>query len=160
MSSTIGTSDDCVSIGSGSFNISVFNTTCGPGIRVQNCTIVGIQNGLQIKTWLGSPPSKAFDMTFGDVIMINVSNPIIIDPEYCPLNSCHKSKPSLVPLSDIAVRNITGTARTTPPVTVNYNKNVHCGNVTLEEIDLKKMEHGEHGRSLWSFIWESFRWKN
>ncbi|GAB4852329.1 hypothetical protein Ancab_016522 [Ancistrocladus abbreviatus] len=173
VSSTIGTGDDCVSIGPGSFNVSVFNTTCGPGhgisigslgqneknvggIKVRNCTIVGTQNGLRIKTWPGSPPSKAFDMTFEDVIMIDVPNPIIIDQEYCPSNSCHKSKPSLVQLSDIAFRNITGTARTTPPVTINCSKKVPCRNVTLEKIDLKKVKHGEHGRSLWSFIWKSF----
>ncbi|GAB4825118.1 hypothetical protein Ancab_007994 [Ancistrocladus abbreviatus] len=104
------------------------------GIRVRNCTIVGTENGLQIKTWPRSPPSKAFNMTFEDVIMI--------DP------------------SDIALRNITGSARTTPPVTINCSKSVPCTNVTLEEIDLKKMEHGEHGTSLWSFVWESFWWKN
>ncbi|GMH20055.1 hypothetical protein Nepgr_021896 [Nepenthes gracilis] len=64
-SSTIGVGDDCVSIGPGSFNISIFNITCSPGhrisvgslgrkenentvagITVKNCTINGTHNGI------------------------------------------------------------------------------------------------------------------
>ncbi|GMH20019.1 hypothetical protein Nepgr_021860 [Nepenthes gracilis] len=112
-SSTIGVGDDCVSVGPGSFNISIFNITCGPGhgisvgslgrkenennvagIAVRNCTINSTQNGVRVKTWPASPRSSASDMIFQDIIMINVSNPIIIDQEYCPSENCAKSKAS------------------------------------------------------------------
>ncbi|KAL0548413.1 hypothetical protein IC582_012863 [Cucumis melo] len=105
--SNIGVGDDCVSIGPGSVNVSVSNVTCGPGhgisigslgkykmekdvigIRVENCTINGTQNGVRVKTWPGDLGSNATNLTFQNIVMINVSNPIIIDQQYCPNHSC------------------------------------------------------------------------
>ena len=62
------------------------------GISVQNCTIKGTQNGIRVKTWPGAPASNASNMRFEDIFMINVSNPIIIDQEYCPSHSCKISE--------------------------------------------------------------------
>ena len=62
------------------------------GISVQNCTIKGTQNGIRVKTWPGAPASNASNMRFEDIFMINVSNPIIIDQEYCPSHSCKTSE--------------------------------------------------------------------
>lgn len=66
------------------------------GVRVKNCTINGTQNGVRIKTWPGSPASKASSFWFEDIVMINVSNPIIIDQEYCPWSTCTSSKVSVL----------------------------------------------------------------
>lgn len=63
-------------------------------ITVQNCTVDGAANGVRIKTWPASPPSQASDITFEDILMINVSNPIIIDQEYCPSDSCNTTSVS------------------------------------------------------------------
>lgn len=63
-------------------------------IKVQNCTVDGAANGVRIKTWPASPPSQASDITFEDILMINVSNPIIIDQEYCPSDSCNTTSVS------------------------------------------------------------------
>lgn len=63
-------------------------------IKFQNCTVNGADNGVRIKTWPTSPPSEASDITFEDILMINVSNPIIIDQEYCPSNSCNTTSVS------------------------------------------------------------------
>jgi galacturan 1,4-alpha-galacturonidase len=57
-------------------------------IHVKNCSITGATNGLRIKTWPGAPPSEAYNITFEDVSLINVSNPIIIDQKYCPNGKC------------------------------------------------------------------------
>ncbi|CAH2038616.1 unnamed protein product, partial [Thlaspi arvense] len=104
LNSTIGVGDDCVSISSGSIDVLVSGTRCGPGhgisigslgkykneeevkgIIVQNCTI----SGIRIKTWPTSPPSQANNIIFEDIMMINVSTPFIIDQDYCPSNSCN-----------------------------------------------------------------------
>ncbi|XP_022979570.1 exopolygalacturonase-like [Cucurbita maxima] len=105
--SHIGVGDDCVSIGPGSFDVLVSNIRCGPGhgisvgslgryknemdvigIRVENCTISDTQNGVRVKTWPGNYSSNAAHLTFQNIVMNNVSNPIIIDQHYCPNHSC------------------------------------------------------------------------
>ena len=68
LDSTIATGDDCVSMSPGSKNINIRNVTCDPGhginvgslgggpnedvsgLMVTNCTFIGTQNGLRVKT--------------------------------------------------------------------------------------------------------------
>ncbi|KAJ3683681.1 hypothetical protein LUZ60_013908 [Juncus effusus] len=153
---TVGTGDDCISIGPGSYNVSIANVNCGPGhgisigslgkyqneenvahIRVKNCTISETTNGLRIKTWPGSPASEAFNITFEDINMKNVANPIIIDQDYCPNNQCNTNAPSKVKLHGIAFRRIRGTSSTPEAVTLNCSKDYPCKDVSLVDIVLK-----------------------
>lgn len=114
--SIIGTGDDCVSVGSGTTNVSVSGVTCGPGhgisvgslgkdndkgdvagLTVRNCKIIGTMNGIRIKTWKSKPgmgsavSMRVSDFTFEDIVMDKVYNPIIIDQAYCPYSSCPES---------------------------------------------------------------------
>ncbi|KAG5394616.1 hypothetical protein IGI04_024579 [Brassica rapa subsp. trilocularis] len=153
--STIGAGDDCVSISTGSLDVLVSGTHCGPGhgfsigslgkvkneeevrrIKFQNCTVNGADNGVRIKTWPTSPPSEASDITFEDILMINVSNPIIIDQEYCPSNSCNTTSASLVKLSNIEFKNIRGTYRSDFGVNLRCSSVVACENITLIDVNL------------------------
>ncbi|CAL9003855.1 unnamed protein product, partial [Prunus brigantina] len=55
------------------------------GIVVKNCTLTNTDNGVRIKTFPDSPsPSAASGIHYEDIIMVNVSNPILIDQLYCP----------------------------------------------------------------------------
>lgn len=59
------------------------------GLIVRDSTLSGTANGIRIKTWENSPTElTASNMTFDNIIMNNVANPIIIDQSYCPYASC------------------------------------------------------------------------
>nr|CAD1828533.1 unnamed protein product [Ananas comosus var. bracteatus] len=152
--SVIGTGDDCISIGPGSKDVLVSNVTCGPGhgisvgslgkydnetdvigLLVENCTVKNTTNGVRIKTWPGSSASLAQNFTFSNITMINVSNPIIIDQEYCPLDGCSK-KPSRVQISNVTFENITGTSTTKIAVNLLCSRDAPCKNVELADIKL------------------------
>ncbi|KAF5737016.1 polygalacturonase-like [Tripterygium wilfordii] len=154
-SSTIGVGDDCVSIIAGSVNVTVFDVTCGPGhgisigslgkfeneedvsgISVNMCRIHETQNGIRIKTWTGSTPSNAYNMTFEDIEMTNVSNPIIIDQKYCPNGKCDPSKPSKVKIKDVTIKNVRGTYKSDSAVTLLCSPSVPCENMKLVDINL------------------------
>merc|ERR1712115_557086 len=99
----------------------------------KNCTLKDTQNGVRIKTWGGSPPSAAADMTFADLVMQNVKNPIIIDQSYGT-----KSKgPSRVKLSDIRYINIQGTTVSNNAVDLECSSLLPCERILLSNINLK-----------------------
>lgn len=59
------------------------------GLVVRDCTMTKTTNGIRIKTWANSPGrSAATNMTFENINMNNVTNPIKIDQAYCPFTSC------------------------------------------------------------------------
>ncbi|KAK1282256.1 hypothetical protein QJS10_CPB22g01500 [Acorus calamus] len=153
---TIGTGDDCISIGQGNSHITIQGITCGPGhgisvgslgrypnegdvkgLVVKDCTLTGTANGLRIKTWANSPgASSARNMTFEDIVMNNVANPIIIDQTYCPYASCSSTTPSRVRLSDIKFKNVRGTSSTPVAVSLDCSPGVPCRNVHLNDVHL------------------------
>ncbi|RWR78296.1 exopolygalacturonase-like protein [Cinnamomum micranthum f. kanehirae] len=155
-SSIIGTGDDCISVGHGSSQITLSGITCGPGhgisvgslgrypnegdvngLVVRDSTISGTMNGLRIKTWEDSPGSSSVsNMTFQNIVMKNVGNPIIIDQSYCPFQSCSSSAPSRVKISDISFTNIRGTSSSPVAVTLHCSRGIPCQNVKLHDIHL------------------------
>ncbi|KAL1806694.1 hypothetical protein ACET3Z_029762 [Daucus carota] len=148
----IRTGDDCISLGQGATNINVSRVTCGPGhgisvgslgklpdeqdvtgVNVRNCTMVGTTNGIRIKTWPGSAPSKATGMLFSNIVMDNVHFPIIIDQNY----GTHSDKPSLVKISDITYEDIKGTAASEVAVELDCSPGAPCDNVKFMNINLQ-----------------------
>ncbi|KAM0002529.1 putative endo-polygalacturonase [Helianthus debilis subsp. tardiflorus] len=153
--SIIKTGDDCISFGDGSTNIRVEKVTCGPGhgisvgslgknpnekpverIWIKNCTIVGTDNGVRIKTWPGSYPGKVNDVHFEDIVMDKVANPIIIDQNYCAGRVCQKNVPSQVKITNVSFRNIKGTSKTQVALKLNCSAGSPCDNVELADINL------------------------
>ncbi|KAL8114741.1 hypothetical protein AgCh_021560 [Apium graveolens] len=150
--SIIGVGDDCVSIGDGSIDITVRNIVCGPGhgisvgslgrfpyetdvrnILVDNCTFIQTLNGARIKTFHDSPQIAATNITYSNLIMTDVYNPIIIDQNYAST----KPVPSKVKLSNIFFKNIKGTTWSNIAVSLNCSSSVPCQAVQLTDIDLK-----------------------
>nr|XP_043622973.1 polygalacturonase-like [Erigeron canadensis] len=103
----IKTGDDCISFSERSENVRVEKVTCGPGhgisigslgknpnerpvhgIWIKNCTLIGTDNGVRIKSWAAAHPGSVNDVHFEEIIMEKVANPIVIDQNYCPAKSC------------------------------------------------------------------------
>ncbi|KAI9160112.1 hypothetical protein LWI28_005171 [Acer negundo] len=154
--SNIGTGDDCVSIGDGSRQITITNVTCGPGhgisvgslgkymneepvvgVTVRNCSFFNTMNGVRIKTWPASFRGSVSDMHFEDIIMNNVSSPVIIDQIYCPHNECNAKLPSLVRISNVSFKNIRGTSSTPVAVKLACSSGIPCRGVEISDIDLR-----------------------
>ncbi|TVU32934.1 hypothetical protein EJB05_24699, partial [Eragrostis curvula] len=154
---TIGTGDDCISIGPGSKTIRVKGSRCGPGhgisvgslgrykdekdvedVQVTDCTIVGATNGLRIKSYEDSKSAlRASKFLYDGITMDNVSFPIVIDQKYCPNNICVKSGASKVAVNDIVFKNIHGTSNTPEVVTLNCANNIPCQGVQMINVDVK-----------------------
>ncbi|KAF5184982.1 Polygalacturonase [Thalictrum thalictroides] len=152
--SVVSNGDDCVSIGTGCYNVDIRNITCGPShgisigslgnhnsracvsnITVSDSIIKYSDNGLRIKTWQGGSGSVS-DVTFNNVHMDTVRNPIIIDQYYCLTRSC-ANQTSAVFVSDIMYSNIKGTYDVrSPPIHFSCSDSVPCTNLTLSEVEL------------------------
>ena len=150
LNSKIGTGDDCVSVGQGNTDVTISGIQCGPGhgisvgslgkykyetnvnkVLVTDCKFIGTDNGARIKTWLNSPVLKATGITFQNLVMDMVKNPIVIDQEY----GSKSPAPSNVLLNDIHFRNITGTSSSDAAVNVVCSKKFPCC-VDMANIDL------------------------
>ncbi|CAA2967977.1 exopolygalacturonase-like [Olea europaea var. sylvestris] len=152
----IKTGDDCISIGDGMKQLHVQNVTCGPGhgisvgslgkgateedvtgIYVKNCTFIGTQNGIRVKTWPSAPATlKITDLHYENIIMDDVENPIVIDQEYCPWDQCEQASPSLIQVSKMTIKNIKGTCTTPVAAKFTCSKTNPCKNVEIGDIDL------------------------
>ncbi|WVZ91795.1 hypothetical protein U9M48_037921 [Paspalum notatum var. saurae] len=112
------------------------------GLVVKNCTVKGTTNGVRIKTWPGSPPSRASNITFQDIAVVNVSRPIVIDQRYCPHGHCSDAdKPSLVQISDVTFQRIEGTSSSRMAVQLLCSEDRPCTGVLLDGINLTCGHH-------------------
>ncbi|KAK4418014.1 Polygalacturonase [Sesamum alatum] len=152
--SVISNGDDCVSIGSGCYDVDIRNLTCGPGhgislgslgnhnsracasnITVRDSVIKNSDNGVRIKTWQGGSGAVS-GVTFENIHMDNVRNPIIIDQFYCLSKDC-ENRTSAVYLSDIQYVGIKGTYDIrSPPMHFGCSDSVPCTNITISDVEL------------------------
>ncbi|KAK2363310.1 polygalacturonase [Trifolium repens] len=165
-SSIIGTGDDCISIVDGCKNVEATDITCGPGhgisigslgagkskefvsgVIVNGAKISGTKNGVRIKTWPGGSGS-ATDIKFQNIEMDNVTNPIIIDQNYCDKKKkpCKKSD-SAVQISNVLYQNIIGKSDSDVAVKFDCSEKFPCKEIALENIDLQ-CDEGEDAKAL------------
>ncbi|KAF8392738.1 hypothetical protein HHK36_023087 [Tetracentron sinense] len=152
--SAISNGDDCVSIGSGCYDVNIRNITCGPShgisigslgnhnsracvsnITVSDSVIKYSDNGVRIKTWQGGSGAVS-GVTFNNLLMDTVRNPIIIDQFYCQTKGC-SNQTSAVFVSDIFYTNIKGTYdERSPPMHFACSDSVPCTNLRLSNVEL------------------------
>ncbi|KAK2986007.1 hypothetical protein RJ640_002863 [Escallonia rubra] len=151
----IKTGDDCVSLGDGSQQVNVEKVNCGPGhgisigslgkyhneepvigVTVRNCTLTNTMNGVRVKTWPASPNGLARDLHFENIVMNNVSTPILIDQQYCPYGQCKAQVPSKVKITDVSFKDIRGTSATKLAVKLVCSRGTPCQNVEMSGIHL------------------------
>nr|GMD65809.1 exopolygalacturonase-like [Ipomoea batatas] len=154
--SDIGTGDDCIAIIRGTKNVHINNVNCGPGhgisigslgkyedegdvsgIVVENSRLIGTTNGLRIKTWASPYPSKVFGVTYRDIVLQKVDNPIIIDQNYCPNSNCGSEGESQVKISNVKYENIKGTSKDEVAVIMDCSKANPCRDITLSRLNIK-----------------------
>ncbi|KAF0916623.1 hypothetical protein E2562_007907 [Oryza meyeriana var. granulata] len=155
---TIGTGDDCISIGPGSERINIQGVTCGPGqgisigcmgrfkdekditdITVRNCVLRNTTNGVRIKSYEDVlSPITASKLTFENIKMEEVANPIIVDQKYCPEKTCADKKgANTVTIKDVTFRNITGTSMTPEAVSLLCSDQLPCSGMELLDVNVE-----------------------
>ncbi|KAK6265357.1 hypothetical protein QUC31_016194 [Theobroma cacao] len=104
------------------------------GIVVKNCSLTDTDNGLRIKTYKNSSPSKASSIIFRDIVMTRVKNPIIIDQEY---GNRRSNEPSKVSISDVFYTNIRGTTISKVAVDLTCSLSNPCQGIHLNNVNLQ-----------------------
>ncbi|KAF8779022.1 hypothetical protein HU200_003128 [Digitaria exilis] len=151
----VKTGDDCISIKTGVHNLHVSKVVCGPGhgisigslgddnsraevsgITIDTVWLHGTTNGARIKTYQGGS-GYAKNITFQNMIMYNVKNPIIIDQNYCDKARPCKEQRSAVQVSNVVFKNIRGRTISKDAIKMNCSTNVPCHGITLQNINLK-----------------------
>ncbi|KAL9238605.1 hypothetical protein vseg_013002 [Gypsophila vaccaria] len=153
--SVINTGDDCVSIVSNSSRIRVMNIFCGAGthgisigslgkwkqwsevddVLVDGAYLHNTQNGVRVKTWQGGS-GFATKITFQNVWMENVTNPIIVDQYYCDAPNPCENQTSTVNISKISFVGIKGTSASEEAIRFACSDTIPCQQLRLEDIQL------------------------
>ncbi|CAI0409335.1 unnamed protein product [Linum tenue] len=155
--SVIGTGDDCIAILGKSSDIHVSQVFCGPGhgisigsmgyypnnenndvvtgVTVTDCTFRGTTDGVRIKTWATPYAGLVQNLTFSNIHLDSVDNPIIIDQEYCPKPPCNQV-PSHIRIEDVTYDNVWGTSRSAVAVKLNCSKMYGCKGLVLKDINM------------------------
>ncbi|KAF5804281.1 putative polygalacturonase [Helianthus annuus] len=155
--SVIGTGDDCISIVSGSQGVLATGITCGPGhgisigslgsknseayvsdVTIDGANLTGTTNGVRIKTWQGGT-GNASNIMFRNIILNNVSNPIIIDQNYCDQEKACKEQDNAVEIINVTYQNITGTSADKEAVIFDCSKSHPCRGIILKQINITQV---------------------
>ncbi|KAL3843570.1 hypothetical protein ACJIZ3_000973 [Penstemon smallii] len=108
---------------------------CVSNITVTDSIIKHSDNGVRIKTWQGGFGSVS-KVTFNNIHMDTVRNPIIIDQYYCNTKAC-LNQTSAVYINDIAYKNIKGTYDVrSPPMHLACSDAMPCTNLTMSDVEL------------------------
>lgn len=168
--SIVRTGDDCVSIVSNSSHVKIRNIACGPGhgisigslgksnswtqvhkVLVDGVIISNTENGVRIKTWQGGS-GYAANMKFQNVLMENVSYPIVIDQYYCDSKLPCANQTLAVKVDNISFVHVKGTSATEEAVRFACSDSLPCEGLYLEDIHLVSYAGG----ITKSFCWEAY----
>ncbi|RDX69332.1 putative polygalacturonase, partial [Mucuna pruriens] len=168
--SIIASGDDCIAIIGDSSYINISGIACGPGhgisigslgrgnahntveeVYVHNCSFTKTSNGARIKTWSGGS-GYAKRITFEDITLIEVRNPIIIDQSYRGRLST-----GVVEVSEVTCRRFQGTSADSNAIILNCDPSIGCSNIVLDHVDISSCQqskpaccfcHNAHGAAI------------
>ncbi|XP_057982360.1 probable polygalacturonase At1g80170 [Malania oleifera] len=162
--SSIGTGDDCISIGNGSAYININQILCGPGhgisigslgikksyetvefVHVRDVLFFKTTNGVRIKTWQGGS-GFARHMYFERIITQGAALPIVIDQFYCAHSHC-QNETSAVRISDITYNKIMGTSEEPMAVKLACSESVPCTNILMKDVYIASTDDGRETSS-------------
>ncbi|XP_020585942.1 polygalacturonase-like [Phalaenopsis equestris] len=153
----IRTGDDCISIKDGVSDVDIAGVDCGPGhgisigslgrdplrgggvrnVTVRSVMLTGTQNGVRIKTWAKENNGGVVEgVRFEDAVMNGVSNPIIVDQNYCPEKKGCPKQSSGIKIRGVSFKNIRGTSATKVAVKLDCSVSNPCSGIGLDDIDL------------------------
>ncbi|KAA8517061.1 hypothetical protein F0562_017121 [Nyssa sinensis] len=138
--------------------VQAMDITCGPGhgisvgslgsrnskayvsnIIVNGAELSNTTNGVRIKTWQGGS-GNASNIIFQNIKMHNVTNPIIIDQNYCDQDDPCKEQKSAVQVKNVVYRNITGTSASDMAIKIDCSKSFPCQGIVLQDINITRGE--------------------
>ncbi|BFG20225.1 hypothetical protein CerSpe_064980 [Prunus speciosa] len=156
----IRTGDDCISIVSGSRNVRATDIICGPGhgisigslgagnseaevsdVIVSGAKMTDTTNGLRIKTWQGGS-GYAYNIRFKNIMMDNVTNPIIINQYYCDQDEPCQEQASAVKISNVVYDNVKGTSASKVAVKFDCSKCFGCKGILLRNVNIQTLGGG------------------
>ncbi|PIA42493.1 hypothetical protein AQUCO_02000147v1 [Aquilegia coerulea] len=169
----INTGDDCISIVSNSSQIRIRNIYCRAGhgisigsmgkynswsevkdVSVDEAFLSHTENGVRIKTWQGGS-GFAQRINFRNVLMENVSNPIIIDQYYCDSFLPCLNQTMAVKVDHISFVNIKGTSATEEAIHIACSDRFPCEDVYLEDVELLTYSGGLTTAFCWNAMGSS-----
>ncbi|KAF4356715.1 hypothetical protein F8388_010937 [Cannabis sativa] len=140
--SVIGTGDDCISIVTGSQNLQATDITCGPGHGISIGSLgakssEAYVSGITVNRAKLIGSGTATNITFENIEMENVANPIIIDQNYCDQHKPCKEQKSAVQVKNVIYKSISGTSATEEAIKFDCSEVSPCQGIVLQDIDLK-----------------------
>ncbi|KFK41007.1 hypothetical protein AALP_AA2G073300 [Arabis alpina] len=152
---SIKTGDDCISIGPGTKNLMVYGITCGPGhgisigslakdaeeqgvenVTVKKAVFVRTDNGLRIKSWPRHSNGFVERVRFLGARMVDVSNPILIDQNYCPGHPSCPYQESGIKINDVIYSRIMGTSATKVAIKMDCSERFPCTRIRMQAVNL------------------------
>ncbi|GAB2299158.1 hypothetical protein Dimus_033232 [Dionaea muscipula] len=120
--------------------------------QVQNVTVksvvfTGTTNGVRIKTW--AKPNKGFvqDVTYQNITLVDVQNPIIIDQNYCEHNKNCPNQASGIQIYKIHYDGISGTSKNADAVKFDCSSLYPCTGIFLRNINITTVDSGPHNQT-------------
>ncbi|KAH0978231.1 hypothetical protein GBA52_027950 [Prunus armeniaca] len=121
-------------------------------IHVSNCTLRNTTNGARIKTWAAESAGEASDITYENIVMDQVQNPIVIDQNYGKKKSTSGTRPggaaSKWKISNVHFRNIRGTSSRNIAVSLQCSSSNPCDGIEMADINFSYLGAAVKGTTL------------
>lgn len=105
-------------------------------ITVKSVVFFSTQNGIRIKTWAKPIAGFVTNVTFENITMNSVDNPIIVDQNYCPRKTNCPNMTSDIAISQISYMNITGSSAQPVAVEFDCSPTRPCNGISMQGINL------------------------